>query len=79
MRERYLAWLQERDAENAFTLEQREWLDRMVEHIAASLAIEPKDFETGWFAQQGSLGRAHTLFGEQLKPLMTELNEELAA
>ena len=79
LRERYRAWLGERDAENEFTAEQREWLDRMADHIATSLAIEPEDFETGWFGQQGSLGRAHALFGDQLRPLMAELNARLAA
>jgi type I restriction enzyme R subunit len=79
MRGRYRMWLEERDADNAFTAEQREWLDRMAEHIATSLAIEPWDFETGWFGQQGSRGRAHALFGDRLKPLLAELNEELAA
>ncbi len=79
LRERYQAWLKERDAETAFTTEQREWLDRMAEHIANSLAIEPDDFEAGWFGQHGSLGRAHALFGEKLQPLIAELNERLAA
>ena len=79
LRARYREWLEERGAETAFTPEQREWLDRMAEHIAASLAIEPEDFETGWFGQQGSLGRAHALFGDGLRPLMAELNERLAA
>lgn len=79
LRERYQAWLIERDADNAFTSEQREWLDRMAEHIATSLAIAPDDFETGWFGQHGSLGRAHVLFGNQLQPLIAELNERLAA
>ena len=79
MRKRYRAWLEERDADSAFTTEQREWLDRMAEHIATSLAIEPEDFQTGWFGQQGSLGRAHALFGDRLKPLIAELNERLAA
>jgi type I restriction enzyme R subunit len=79
MRERYQAWLKERDADNAFTTEQREWLDRMAEHIATSLAIEPQDFESGWFGQHGSVGHAHALFGDKLKPLLAELNERLAA
>ena len=79
LRERYRAWLRERDADDAFMPEQREWLDRMAEHIAASLAIEKEDFETGWFGQHGSLGRAHALFGDRLQPLMAELNERLAA
>ena len=77
--ERYRAWLAERDADDTFTPEQREWLDRMAAHIASSLAIEPADFETGWFGQQGSLGRAHALFGDALRPLLAELNERLAA
>ncbi len=51
----------------------------MAEHIATSLAIEPEDFETGWFGQHGSLGKAHALFGDTLRPLMAELNERLAA
>jgi type I restriction enzyme, R subunit len=79
LRERYQGWLKERDADNTFTPEQREWLDRMAEHIATSLAIAPDDFETGWFGQHGSLGKAHALFGDKLTPLMTELNERLAA
>jgi type I restriction enzyme R subunit len=83
LRERYEAWLKEqereRGAEHAFTAEQREWLDRIAEHIATSLAIEPADFETGWFSQHGSLGKAHALFGDKLRPLITEMNERLAA
>lgn len=51
----------------------------MAEHIATSLGIEQGDFETGWFAQHGSLGMAHTLFGQKLTPLMSELNERLSA
>ena len=54
----------------------RAWL---AEHIATSLAIEPEDFQTGWFGQQGSLKRAHLLFGNELRSLMSDLNEKLAA
>jgi type I restriction enzyme R subunit len=79
VRDRYVQWLAAHDADNAFTAEQREWLDRMAEHIATSLAIEPSDFETGWFGQSGSLGRAHQLFGSDLGSLLEELNETLAA
>ncbi len=77
VRTRYGAWLAERAA--AFTDEQREWLDRIAEHIATSLEIQPDDFQDGWFGQHGSLGRAHALFGDQLQPLLAELNERLAA
>jgi type I restriction enzyme R subunit len=80
VRIRYAVWKSERLSAGArFTSEQEEWLDRMAEHIATSLAIEPSDFDTGWFGQHGSLGHAHALFGDQLGPLLTELNETLAA
>jgi type I restriction enzyme R subunit len=80
VRSKYVVWkAEQRRTGVQFTSEQEEWLDRMAEHIATSLGIEPEDFETGWFGQQGSLGKAHALFGERLKPLMAELNERLAA
>jgi type I restriction enzyme R subunit len=79
LRVRYQAWLQERNAQHAFTQEQREWLDRIAEHIANSLSIEPADFEDGWFGQHGSIGKAHALFGGQLTQILSEMNERLAA
>jgi type I restriction enzyme R subunit len=80
VRVKYGIWRQNQEARGVtFTPDQAEWLDRMAEHIATSLAIAPEDFETGWFGQHGSLGKAHTLFGDKLKPLMVELNERLAA
>lgn len=76
----YVRWKRERaEAGIVFTDEQLEWLDRMAEHIATSLAIETDDFQDGWFGQHGSLGKAHALFGDKLKPLLAELNERLAA
>ncbi len=79
VRQRYVIWLAEKNADVKFTREQREWLDRMAEHIATSLEIQPDAFQDGWFGQHGSLGRAHFLFGDQLNPLLAELNERLAA
>jgi type I restriction enzyme R subunit len=79
VRARYEMWLGEDDRSKAFTAEQREWLDRIAEHIATSLAIEPDAFEDGWFGQQGGYGRAFKVFGDKLKPLLAELNERLAA
>ncbi len=77
VRQRYEAWIAEKNS--TFTPEQREWLDRMAEHIATSLEITSVDFEDGWFGQHGSLGKAHALFGNQLPSLMDELNVRLAA
>lgn len=80
VRTRYAVWRsQQRPAGTQFSGEQAEWLDRMADHIATSLAIEPEDFEAGWFGQHGSLGRAHALFGDQLPGILAELNEKPAA
>ena len=62
-----------------FTEEQRQWLEAIRDHIATSLAIEPDDFEYVPFQQHGGLGKAAKLFGEELRPLLNELNEALAA
>lgn len=79
VRTRYQTWLAEHDAANKFSSEQREWLDRMADHIATSLSIEPDDFQNGWFGQKGSLGKAYELFGDRLNTLLGELNEKLSA
>lgn len=63
----------------AFTVEQLSWLNLIRDHIATSLSIEPGDFDYAPFSQQGGLGKAHQLFGEQLSKLIDELNEVLAA
>jgi len=51
----------------------------VAEHIATSVVMEREDFECGWFATHGSLGRAYELFGEKLEEIMAELNERLVA
>ena len=76
----YREWIRQKEkAGTNFTAEQREWLDRIAEHIATSLAIEPDAFQDGWFGQQGGYGRAFKVFGDKLKPLLAELNERLVA
>lgn len=76
----FRAWLARQvDGGNKFTVEQQRWLEMIKDHIAASLGIEPGDFEYAPFAQQGGLGKVHQLFGEKLNTMMDELNETLAA
>jgi type I restriction enzyme R subunit len=80
VRLRFVEWIrQKQKARTTFTAEQHEWLNRIAEHIATSLAIEPDAFQDGWFGQQGGYGRAFKVFGERLRPLLAELNERLAA
>ncbi len=78
--ERFSGWLaQQETSGRKFTEEQRQWLGLIRDHIASSLAIETEDFEYVPFAQHGGLGRAFQVFGQDLAPLMNELNEVLAA
>jgi type I restriction enzyme R subunit len=80
VRSRFVEWMrQKREAGTAFTTEQHEWLNRFAEHIATSLAIDPDAFQDGWFGQQGGYGRALKVFGNELQPLLMELNERVAA
>ena len=49
------------------------------DHVATSLEIEIEDFDYAPFAEEGGLGRAQRVFGDQLRPILDELNEALAA
>jgi len=62
-----------------FTAEQLKWLEMIRDHIAANLGIEPDDFEFAPFSQQGGLGKVHQLFGDDLVPIITDLNSALVA
>jgi type I restriction enzyme R subunit len=78
--QRFANWLAKQGTgERKFTKEQRQWLEAIRDHIADSLAIETDDFDYVPFAQRGGLGKAHQLFGNELQPILNELNEALAA
>lgn len=77
---RFEVWLEsQRSAGREFTPEQLRWLDEIADHVAASLSITADDFRYAPFVQQGGLGKAHELFGDELPSLLDELNEVLAA
>ena len=61
----------------AFTPEQMDWLRLMKDHIASSCAIGRSHFDYAAFAAKGGLQKAWGVFGEQLDPLMDEMNLEL--
>jgi len=78
--ERFRAWLlSQESAGRTFTPEQRAWLERIRDHVAASLSISTEDFEYVPFVEHGGLGKAYQLFGAELVPLLEELNAALAA
>jgi type I restriction enzyme R subunit len=78
--ERFAQWLMQQEKKGRrFTDEQRQWLEAIRDHIAASLAIQVDDFDYVPFAQRGGLGKANQVFGKDLSPLLNELNQVLAA
>jgi type I restriction enzyme R subunit len=80
VRERFGAWLAAQDSRGrTFSADQRRWLEMMRDHIATSVEMTVEDFDYAPFAEQGGLGRAAQVFGENLKGLLEELNMALAA
>jgi type I restriction enzyme R subunit len=80
VQERFRAWLgQQTQAGKRFTPQQIAWLEMIRDHISTSLEIEVEDFSYTPFAEEGGLGRARQVFGEELGRVLEELNEVLAA
>ncbi|MBK6589379.1 MAG: DEAD/DEAH box helicase family protein [Acidobacteria bacterium] len=62
-----------------FNEEQMAWLRMIKDHVSNSFHISRGDFEFEPFAPVGGLGKMYQLFGEQMEPIIVELNEALAA
>ena len=78
--ERFDAWVAQQEQKGRrFTAEQRQWLEAIRDHVAANLELRTEDFEYAPFAQRGGLGGAHRVFGKDLRALLRELTEVLAA
>lgn len=75
---RFESWLAEqREAGRVFTAEQLEWLRLIKDHVAASVSVEPEDFEYSPFHEKGGPVKARQLFGDELEPLLNELTGAL--
>jgi type I restriction enzyme, R subunit len=80
VRLRFEIWLSEQEAGGRkFSREQMRWLEMVRDHVATSMTIELDDFDLDPFSQEGGLTAAFQLFGNELNPLLDELNELLAA
>ena len=78
VQERFRGWLaMQETAGRSFAGEQVRWLEAIRDHIAGSVSMEMGDFQYAPFNQQGGLGKAYELFGEELGGLLKELNEAL--
>ncbi len=80
VKERYTAWLlQQQQAGTEFTGNERWWLDRMVEVIAASAGIQPEDLDSAPFTERGGVDGAIRDLGPEAAALIERLNTELTA
>ncbi len=80
VRERYASWLtQQEHAGTHFTLDQRWWLDRMVEVIAVSAGISADDLDQAPFTERGGVDGALRDLGDKAAEYVGQLNEELTA
>jgi type I restriction enzyme R subunit len=79
VRARFENWMAQQDNRGRrFTPEQRRWLEMMRDHIATSLEMTVEDLDYAPFAEEGGRGRALQIFGDDLRPLLEELNGALA-
>ncbi len=78
VKERFDAWMSNQMREgHKFTPEQADWLKMIRDHIAASASIESDDLDSVPFEQRGGRAKAWQLFGQELDPLMEQLNAAL--
>jgi type I restriction enzyme R subunit len=75
---RFNEWLaRQEDAGKVYREEQFRWLEMIKSQIKSSVEIIPEDFENVPFNQLGGLHKAYRLFGNNLNPLLDELNTVL--
>lgn len=78
--ERFANWVaQQSNKGRKFTLEQMRWLEEIRDHIAGSVEITPEDLDEVPFSQHGGRFGAYREFGEDLVPILEELNQVLVA
>ncbi|WP_444663406.1 type I restriction endonuclease subunit R [Cellulomonas sp. CW35] len=78
--EKLAGWLlAQNQAGRTFSDEQVEWVHRIADIVAAGLEVTADDLDEGEPALHGGLGKAYTVFGDQLPTLLEELNRELVA
>jgi type I restriction enzyme, R subunit len=66
-------------AGRTFTEEQRQWLDRIRDHLVQNLSVDKEDFDTvPVFSRAGGWTRANGVFENRLPELLTNFNEAIA-
>jgi type I restriction enzyme R subunit len=78
VQQRYEAWLQSQEAQGkTFTPQQRWWLDEIARHIGINVSISMDDLNYFGFQARGGQLAAQKLFGNEIKNLLDNLNDNL--
>ena len=79
--QRFNLWMgRQKKAGNTYTPQQTQWMEMIRDHIAANVAIEEDDLqEMPSFSNEGGLIKARVVFGEDLAPLLEDMNKALVA
>ncbi len=79
--ENFKQWIFKQNAgqHNRFTTEQLDWLRMIKDHVVSSYHIEMDDLDYTPFDAMGGKGKMYQLFGKEMKEIIEELNEILAA
>ena len=62
-----------------FSEEQMTWLRMIKDHVISSVHIEKDDLDYAPFDGKGGIGKMHQLFGDEMDPIIDEMNGALAA
>jgi len=81
VRRNFQDWIMARHAGSnpKFTEQQTAWLQMIRDHISTSFHFERDDLDMAPFDSDGGLGKMCQLFGNQMDPLIEEINEALVA
>ena len=80
IRKNFQNWVLKRHAGKGdkFDAAQMDWLRMIRDHLVTSFHIARDDLDMAPFDGQGGLGRMYQLFGEDMEPLMDEMNDAVA-
>lgn len=80
VRARFDNWMaQQANQGRTFTPQQVRWLEMIRDHVGTSLEVDVDDFDYTPFVEAGGLGTATQVFGKDLRGILKELNDVLAA
>jgi len=76
--QKYEKWLaQQESSGRKFTLEQKQWLGMIKEHIASSVSVTLDDLDLAPFNQKGGRLKLYNVFGDDYQKILEELHEVL--